>query len=316
MKSNILETLTLAVVAIALTAAGSAYAAAKTTKPVTEVNATNVKTQYVNVNGVKFAYRRFGNKVGLPLLFTSYLTGTMDNVDPAVLDRLAKDREVIIFDNAGVAGSEGKTPDNIADMAKDAAAFIHAIGLQKIDLLGFSIGGMVAQQLTLDHPELIRRLILIGTGPRGGEGMQDYTPQVWAFFKKTYAQPDELLLDTFFVPTETSQKAGKAYLTRIRARIGKDPQISDKVVPAQLSAIFAWGKKQENSYAYLKEIKQPVLVVSGDQDVIIPPVNSFILEQNLPNASLIIFPDSNHGVQYQYTKEFVAQATMFLDAVK
>lgn len=275
--------------------------------------ALTAATKFVKVNGTPFAYRRFGKKKGLPLVFTNYLTGTMDNWDPVVLDGLAKDREVIIFDNSGVSGSAGQTPDNIAAMAKDAAAFVDVLGLKKIDLLGFSIGGMVAQQLTLDRPELINRLILIGTGPRGGEGMQDYSPEVWAFFKKTYSSPDGLLLDTFFVPTATSQKAGNEYIKRIRSRVNPDPVITDKVVPAQLAAIFGWGKKQENSYDYLKEIKQPTLVVSGDQDVIIPPVNSFILKQHLPNASLIMYPDSNHAPHYQFPELFVKQATLFLE---
>lgn len=247
------------------------------------------------------------------MVFTNYLTGTMDNWDPIVMDGLARDREVIIFDNRGVAASGGKTPDTIGAMAKDAAAFIDALGLKKIDLFGFSIGGMVAQQLTLDHPELIRKLILVGTGPRGGERMTDYSPQVWALFKKQYPHADELLLDTFFTPTAKSQKAGWAYLTRIRARVGKEPALTDSVVPAQLAAIFGWGKLQENSFDYLKDIKQPILVVHGDQDIICPTINSVTLKEHLPNASLIIYPDANHAPHYQYPELFLNQIGQFLD---
>ena len=278
-------------------------------------SARTVATTYVNINGVRFAYRRYGKKNGLPLVFTNYLTGTMDNWDPVVIDGLARNREVIIFDNAGVSASEGKTPDTVAAMAKDAAAFIDALGLRKIDLLGFSVGGMVAQQLTYDRPELVRRLILIGTGPRGGEGMADYTPQVWGLFKKQYPHPDELLLDTFFTPTARSQKAGWDYLKRIRAREIKEPAISDKVVPAQLAAIFNWGRLQENSFDYLKEIRQPTLIMHGDEDIICPPVNTLILKQHLPNAAAIIFPDANHAPHYQYPELFLQQAGNFLNEV-
>jgi len=275
--------------------------------------ARTVVTSYVEVDGVKFAYRRFGKKKELPLVCTNYLTGTMDNWDPAVIDGFAKDREVIVFDNAGVAASEGKTPDTIAAMARDTAAFIEALGLKKIDLLGFSIGGMVAQQLTYDHPELVRRLILIGTGPQGGERMADYSPQVWALFKKQYEHADELLLDTFFTPTAGSQQAGWSYLSRIRARVGKEPALTETVVPAQLAAIFSWGKPSANSFEYLKQITQPTLVVHGDQDIICPTVNSVILKEHLPNASLIIYPDTNHAPHYQYPALFLQQASQFLN---
>ena len=275
--------------------------------------ARTVPTQHVKVNGVNFAYRRYGNKKGLPMVFTNYLTGTMDNWDPAVIDGLAKDREVIIFDNAGVSGSEGKTPDTIAAMAKDAAAFIDALGLNKIDLFGFSIGGMVAQQLTYDRPELVRKLILVGTGPRGGERMDDYTPYVWSLFKKQYPHPDELLIDTFFTQTAQSQKAGWAYLTRIRARIQKDPALSEQVVPSQLAAIFSWGKPHENSFDYLKDIKQPTLIIHGDEDIICPAVNAVRLKEHLPNASLIVYPDANHAPHYQYPEPFLKQVSAFLN---
>ena len=279
-------------------------------------DASTVATQFVNVNGKKFAYRRFGKKSAYPLVFTNYLTGSMDNWDPAVINELAKDREVILFDNAGVAASEGQTPDNIAAMAKDAAAFIHALGLKKTDLFGFSIGGMVAQQLTIDEPGLIHRLILVGTGPRGGEGMQDYTPEVWALFSKKYEHADELLLETFFTPSPASQKAGREYLSRIRARVNKDKTLSDKVVPAQLAAIFGWGKMPSGNFEYLKAITQPVLVIHGDKDIICPTVNAFTLKQHLPNAQLIIYPDTNHSPQNQMPNLFVRQVNLFLAGVQ
>jgi pimeloyl-ACP methyl ester carboxylesterase len=312
-KIKLLKSMIIVTVLVTTMAVGSCFA---TTPPNSDPNASTVATKFVNVSGKRIAYRRFGKKSTYPLIFTNYLTGSMDNWDPAVINELAKDREVILFDNAGVAASKGQTPDNVAAMAKDAADFIHALGLKKIDLFGFSIGGMVAQQLTLDQPELIHRLILVGTGPRGGEGMQDYTPEVWALFQKKYEHAYELLLETFFTPSEASQKAGRAYLSRIRARVDKDAALSDKVVPAQLAAIFSWGKMPSGNYEYLKRITQPVLVIHGDKDIICPAVNSFILKQHLPDAQLIIYPDTNHSPQNQMPHLFVKQINLFLAGVK
>jgi pimeloyl-ACP methyl ester carboxylesterase len=276
-------------------------------------SASTVATSFIEAGGIKFAYRRFGHKIGLPLVLTNYLTGTMDNWDPAVIDNLAKEREVIIFDNAGVASSTGTTPNTVEQMAKDAYTFVSALGLKKIDLLGFSIGGMVAQSLTYQHPELIRKLILIGTGPSGGERMEDYTPQVWALFKKQYPHADELLLDTFFTPTKSSQAAGWEYMKRIRARVGKETALSDKVVPAQLAAIFGWGKKHANSFEYLKSIKQPTLIVHGDADIICPTINGVLIKENLENSELVVYPNANHAPHYQYPEDFVQKATHFLN---
>lgn len=273
-----------------------------------------VPTQFADVNGTKFAYRRFGKPGKLPLVLFQYFTGTLDNWDPAVLDPLSQEREIIIFDNRGIAGSEGEPPHTIAEIAGDAAAFINALGLTRIDLLGFSMGSFVAQQVVLDKPELVNRLILVGSGPRGGEDLETFSPEVWALFDKPYNQPDELLLDTFFAPTETSQAKGWEYLERTRARKeGRDSALSDKVVPSQLAAISQWGKKRAGSFDYLKEIKLPVLLVNGKKDVIFPTVNSYTLQQELPDARLILYPDSSHGSQFQFHENFVIQVGLFLN---
>jgi pimeloyl-ACP methyl ester carboxylesterase len=198
-------------------------------------------------------------------------------------------------------------------MARHAAAFIDALGLEQIDLLGFSLGGLVAQQLTLDRPKHVRRLVLVGTGPRSGEGMATLTPEAKAIFGKTYAVPDELWLEVFFSPTETSQAAGQAFLQRLRARKeNRDPSINEKVAPAQIAALEEWGAPRSEPYAYLKNIEQPVLIINGSNDVIIYTVNSFILQRNLPNAQLIVYPDSNHGSQYQFPELFVEHVNLFL----
>lgn len=271
-------------------------------------------TQFVDVNGIQIAYRRFGKTGNLPLVFFQHFTGTLDNWDPAVTDPLSEEREIIIFDNRGIASSEGEPPHTIAEIAKDAEGFIDALGLSKVDLFGFSMGSFAAQQVAVDRPELVNRIILVGSGPRGGEGLETFLPEVWALFEKEYNQPDELLLDTFFAPTETSQTAGWQFLERIRARKeDRDIPISDKVVPAQLAAISEWGKKREGSFDYLKKITHPVLIVNGKEDIIFPTVNSYLLQQNLPNAQLILYPDSNHASQYQFHKNFVLQVKLFLN---
>jgi pimeloyl-ACP methyl ester carboxylesterase len=272
-------------------------------------------TQFVEANGIRFAYRRFGKSGGVPLVFNMHFTGTMDHWDPLVTDGLAATREVILFNNAGISSTSGEVPASVEEMAVDAAAFIRALGLARADVLGFSLGGLVAQALTRAKPALVRRLVLVGTGPRGGKGMATLTPEAQAVFGTTYAHPDDVWLGVFFTPTEKSQAAGRAFLRRFRVRQeGRDPEVSEKVAPAQLNAIGKWGAPRAGAFDYLREIFHPTLVINGSNDVIIYTVNSFILQQNLPNAQLILYPDSNHGSQYQYPALFVADVTRFLDA--
>jgi pimeloyl-ACP methyl ester carboxylesterase len=272
-------------------------------------------TQFVEAAGIRFAYRRFGKPAGLPLVFLQHFTGTLDNWDPAVLDAVAADREVIIFDNAGVASSTGETASTVAGIASTAAHFIAALGLQQIDLLGFSMGGFVAQELTLRHPDLVRRLVLVGTGPRGGEGLATFSPEVWAMLTREYTPADELLLDTFFSLTPTSQAAGRRFLERIRARTtDRDVAINELVAPAQLAAIAEWGAPREGAYEYLQAINQPVLVVNGKNDLLFPTINSYLLQQHLPDARLMLYPDAGHGSLYQYPEEFVQHLTLFLNS--
>src|ERR1700688_5038686 len=278
--------------------------------------ATTVPTQFVEANGIRFAYRRWGKRGGLPLVFNQHFTGNLDNWDPAVLDRLAKEREVIIFNNAGVASSSGEVPTSFASMAKNAEAFIDGLGLTKVDLLGFSIGGMVAQQITLDRPELVRKLVLVGTAPRNfdaGNGQGHITPETAASFAATYDPPENLWLKALFTDSEESQAAGRAFLKRYLTRTeNRDAPVNDKVAPAQFAAIAEWGSASGERFAYLKNIKQPALVVGGNHDVDIYPVNSLYLVQNMPKAKLILYPDSNHGSWYQNHEDFVFEANRFL----
>jgi pimeloyl-ACP methyl ester carboxylesterase len=274
-------------------------------------------TQFVEANGIRFAYRRFGKSGGVPLVFNQHFTGTMDHWDPAVTDGFAKDREVILFNNAGVSSSSGEVPTSIEAMAVNAIAFIGALGLSKVDVLGFSIGGFVAQEIAGQAPRLVRKLVLVGTGPRGGEGMASLTPEAQQIFGASYDEPDHLWLAVHFTRSEASQAAGRGFLKRFRLRkANRDPEVNEKVAPAQLEALGKWGIRFKGSYDYLNSIRQPTLIVNGGNDVIIYAVNSFILQQHLPNAELILYPDANHGSQYQDPDLFVRHVSMFLSADK
>lgn len=268
-------------------------------------------TQYVEANGIRFAYRRFGKPGGMPLVFNQHYTGTMDYWDPAITNGLAQSREVILFNNAGVSNSSGETPSSFQEMAANALAFIRALGLKQVDVLGISIGGFVAQEIALQGGDLVRKLILVGTGHRGNDMTASRSAEIFA---GSYDPPEHLWLAVHFKPTETSRKAGLAFIERKLSRRDRDPEVSEQTVAAQGEAIGKWITPGENALDYLKSIKQPTLIVQGSDDAIIPTIHSLTLQQNLPNAQLIIYPDSGHGSIYQYPELFVAHARLFLGA--
>ncbi len=268
-------------------------------------------TQFVEANGIRFAYRRFGKTGAVPIVFNQHYMGTMDYWDPAVTDGLAKTREVILFNNAGVSSSSGKTPDNFAEMGANAVAFIRALGLKQVDVLGISIGGFVAQEIVLHGGDLVRKLILVGTGHRGNDMTASRSAEIFA---GTYDPPEHVWLSVHFEPSEASQKAGLAFLERKWRRKDRDPEVSAQTMEAQGAAVGKWIAPGANVLDYLKSIKQPTLIAQGSHDVIIPTIHSITLQQNLPNAQLIIYPDAGHGSIYQYPETFVANALTFLDA--
>ena len=246
-------------------------------------------TQFVEANGIRFAYRRFGKTGGVPLVFNQHFRGTMDYWDPAVTDGLAKNREVILFDNAGVSSSSGQTPTSFQQMGANAVAFIKALGLTKVDVLGFSIGGMVAQEIAVQAPGLVRRLILVGTGPRGADMSTSKSAEIFA---GAYDPPEHLWLAVHFSPSPSSRAAGLAFLERKLERKDRDPEVREQAAAAQREAVGKYTTREDALDYYLKDIGQPTLIVQGSNDVIFPTANSYLLQQNLPNAQLVIYPDA------------------------
>ena len=272
----------------------------------------DVPTRIVSAGGVDLAYRELGPTTGVPLVLVTHLAAVLDNWDPRVVDGLAATRRVIAFDNRGVGASTGTTPRTIQAMAKDAAMFIRALGLTQVDLLGFSMGGMIAQVIAQDDPELVRRLILAGTGPAGGEGITNVTKLSHLDTLRallTLQDPKQFL---FFTRTPNGRRAGKEFLARLKERTeNRDKAISVKSYFAQLSAIHSWGLERPHD---LSTVVQPVLVANGESDRMVPTHNSVDLARRLPNSDLVIYPDAGHGGIFQFHEQFVQQAVAFLQS--
>jgi len=285
---------------------------APVTTPDSQLSAPN---RSIHVDGDSLVYRRFGNERmdAPPLVCLQHFRGNLDSWDPALVERLAQDREVILLDNRGVGGSTGVVPDNVTDMARDALAFIDALGLKEVDILGFSLGGYVAQELTLLRPRLVRRLVLAGTAPQGGPDLHRWSDTVFALATADQPTADDLL-NLFFSPSEESRSKGAEYLQRAYQRqAGRDVPTDLATRDAQLAAITAWGIPDTSRLNRLAGITLPTLVANGDDDQMMHTKNSRLLAEQLPNAELRIYPDANHGFLDQYPELFADNIAEFLD---
>jgi len=272
----------------------------------------DVPTRFVDVGGVPFAYRDLGASSDVPVVFLHHLTAVLDDWDPRVIDGIAAQHRVIAFDNRGVGASGGKVPHTVEEMGRDAIAFIRAMGLDQVDLLGFSLGGGVAQMVALQAPDLVRRMVLAGTGPRGAEGIDEMTRIAATAYLKaalTMKDPRNFL---FFPRTPTGKRAAKDYLARLKERTaGCDKRISLRARRSQLKAIRAAGRSAPDD---LSRITQPVFVANGDHDLMVASSHSADMARRLPNARLTIYPDSGHGGVFQHHEEFVPAVLEFLAA--
>ena len=270
----------------------------------------NAPTKSVEVNGTNFVFREIGKKGGIPLVLLHHLTAVLEDWDPRVVDGLAAKHHVIVFDNRGVGGSGGSTPKTVEEMARDAVAFIGALGFSKVDLLGFSLGGFVSQVIAQQQPGLVRKIILAGTGPAGGEGIVNVAAVLQDAFGKAAATNKHPKHFLFFTQTSSGQAAADDFLGRLKERTEDlDAAVSNETIQAQLAAIQAWGQGDATT---LETVQHPVLVANGDDDVMVPLSNSFELARRLPNAQLSIFPDAGHGGIFQHHAAFVQQALAFL----
>jgi pimeloyl-ACP methyl ester carboxylesterase len=269
-------------------------------------------TRSIDAAGTTFVYRQLGPAAGVPVIMLNHWGAVLDNFDPRIVDGFAATRPVVSIDYRGVGASRGKAPLTVAEMAEDAIAFIQALGFQRVDLLGFSLGGFVAQEIVMKVPDLIRKVILTGTGPAGGEGIEKVGLVSWPLIIKgllTFRDPKFYL---FFTSTANGRQAAKAFLERLKERTAdRDKPITMAAFLRQLKAIKAWGIQAPQD---LGAIRKPVLVANGDQDKMVPSSNSVDLARRLPNAELVLYEDAGHGGIFQYHDVFVRKALAFLQA--
>jgi len=273
------------------------------------------RTEFIETNLGKYAYRRFGAGAAPPLVCLQHFTGTLDNWDPAVTDPLARGREVILFESAGVGRSTGTVPATVAGMAKHVLAFADALRLTRVDLLGYSLGGMVAQAVALERPAVVRRMLLVATAPEGGEDiMHMEKPELRRITEDPKLSGPEKLLRLFFTESESSRAAGSAFVARLAERVeDREPGSGPEVAQAQIAAFRDWERVDGERFAKLRAIRQPCLVINGVFDKMIPVRNSYMLSEHLPEATLLTYPDAGHGALFQFHDSFVRQAALFLD---
>jgi pimeloyl-ACP methyl ester carboxylesterase len=280
--------------------------------PTTETTHRTVETDFVEAAGVSFAYRRYGRTSDVPLIMLQHFRGNLDNWDPAFTDALAKEREVVTVDYPGVGASSGRFGESIADTARQMISFLEALELDEIDLLGFSIGGFVAQEIALIRPALVRRLVLAATGPKGAPRMHGWRDDIAMHARKDQGGPEDLLY-IFFAHTRTSQAKGAEFLGRFMERSeDRDVQTSLAARDAQYDAIVEWGIPDHGALQRLTGIASPTLVIQGDDDLMIPTKLSHLLAGLIPNAQIRIYPDSAHAFLFQYPAEVAEDVNAFL----
>ncbi len=271
----------------------------------------NVKTESTDVNGTKFFYRKLGeNNSGVPVVFLNHLAATMDNCDPRIMDGIASQHRIISFDNRGVGATKGRTPKTIAEMATDARAFIHALGYEKVELVGFSLGGFISQEILLQEPQLVRKAIIAGTGPAGGEGIINVTRITYIDILRGLLSFKDAKTYLFFNRNINGKRTAKDFLGRLNERKeNRDKKMKIGSFQRQLKAIHAWGLQARQD---LSVIKQPVLVANGDNDRMVPSSNTYDLSKRISNSEIIVYKDAGHGGIFQYHEEFVKSALAFL----
>ncbi|UVK49553.1 alpha/beta hydrolase (plasmid) [Mesorhizobium sp. AR07] len=279
--------------------------------PHSRLSFQDAPTRSVDVGGTAFVYRELGPRTGVPVILLNHLGAQLDNFDPRIVDGLAATRRVIVFDNRGIGASAGKTPSTISQMARDAVAFIRALGFEEVDLFGFSLGGFVAQEIVLTEPKLVRKFILSGTGPAGGQGIDKVTPLTIVDMIKGALTFRDAKYYLFFTRTANGRRAANAFLERLKERkSNRDKAISLSAFGAQLKAIKAYGLQTPQD---LSTIRIPTLVANGDQDRMVPSANTHDLARRIPGAQLVIYPDAGHGGIFQNYADFVPKALSFLE---
>ncbi|EXF96478.1 alpha/beta hydrolase [Pseudomonas fluorescens HK44] len=272
----------------------------------------NAANQSITVNGIPFAYRDTGPTTGVPLVLFNHWGAVLDNFDPAIIDGLAQTRRVIATDYRGIGGSGGTAPLTVGEMADDAIQLIRALGFETVDVLGFSLGGFVAQDIALKAPELVRRLILTGTGPAGGTGIDKVGSVTWPLMIKGLLTLRDPKFYLFFTSTPNGRRTASQYLQRLKERKkNRDKGPTPSAFLRQLKAITAWGKQAPQN---LGRLWMPTLIVNGDNDIMVPSVNSIQLANRIPNAQLVIYEDAGHGGIFQHYADFVTKVLAFLDA--
>jgi len=263
-------------------------------------------------NGIEYAYRETGSGA-VPLVLLIHFRGNLDSWDPALIDALASNRQVVAFDNAGVGGSGGATPRTVAEMARDAIAFLDAMNIDRADILGFSLGSFVAQEIALIRPDVVRRLVLASSAPQGAAGMHGWAPDVIDAVGARQSIPDRVL-DVFYAPSSSSRQAGQQAFARMFARTtDRDKATSWESRLAQYDAVCAWGVPNHALLQRVSAIDVPTFIANGDSDPMILPHYSYLLAGLIPRARVKIYPDSAHGFLFQHHAEFAADVESFLD---